>query len=93
MDETRLAAEEGRKGPWAEAEMKVVRYRVGEAKNTSTLLASVLHDHRVRTWAHQRVRIGHTSDRDGNSAVAGGLEQLLGSEGVATLETASVVLK
>ena len=88
-----MAAEEGRKIPWAEAEMKVVRYRVGEEKDTSMLLASVLHEHRVRTWAHQRVRIGHTSDRDGNSAVAGALEHLLGFEGVAALERASVVLK
>ena len=79
--------------------MKVARYRVEEEKNTSTLLASTLlasaalHEHRVRTWAHQRVRIGHTSDLDGNSAVAGVLGHLLGFEGVATLETPSVVLK
>ena len=78
--------------PWA-AEMKEVRYRVGEEKNTSRVQASVLHEHRVRTWAHQRIRIGHTSDWDANSAVVGALELLLGSEmAVATLVMASVVL-
>lgn len=83
--------------------MKEVRYRVGEGKDTSRVqvqgsvvppILLVVHEHRVRTWGHQRDRIGHTSDRGGNSAAAvvGALEHLLGSEGVATLETASVVL-